>query len=91
MLLVAILALMFVVINVVSNVLAGLPAIPDEAFTFIHTATPYLVQGIKIVNSFTHAEIVIPLVLFEVAAFEVYRLYRLVMWVAEKVPMLGVE
>lgn len=91
MIIVALLALLLVVINVVVNILSGFPPFPHEALDFMRQALPYMSDGIKILNSFTHAEVVIPLLVVELAVFETYRAYRVFMWVAEHVPMLGVK
>lgn len=69
----------------------NIPALPDEVMQVAASVTEYLVMGLKFIANYTHLDYL--LVLFGiVAAVDAGMLvYKFVMWVLRKIPMLGIE
>lgn len=69
----------------------NIPALPDEVMQVAASVTEYLVMGLKFIANYTHLDYL--LVLFGiVAAVDAGMLvYKFVMWVIRKIPMLGIE
>lgn len=91
MILVAILALSFVVLTAVYATFVGLPSFPPEVSNVIDTVSVYLQQGTKVLMSFVYGDVVVAMLGLTVAIVGVYGAYKFVMWVAEKIPMFGVS
>ncbi len=69
----------------------NIPALPEEVIQVAASVTQYLVMGLKFIANYTHLDYL--LVLFGVvAAVDAGMLvYKFVMWVLRKIPMLGIE
>lgn len=91
MIILAIIALSAIVFVYLMRVLADLPVIPLGFLTYIEQVMPFIASGIKFVNTFTYAGVVIPLALVMVALHTFWVGYRVVMWIIKKIPMLGVD
>lgn len=91
MIVLTIIALAFIVFTAVQIVLVNLPPIPRELLVVIARYIPYVRRGILFFNAFTHMEIVLPLALLTLTMHTVFVSYRLVLWVASKIPLLGVS
>lgn len=91
MIVVAILALAYVVISKLVATFASFPTMPTSFLAVVQRYLPYVIRGVKFLNGFTHAEIVMPLVLVCIATHDAYTIYRLVMYVMKKIPMFGVS
>lgn len=92
MILVAILALSLVVLTAVLAVFGnGLPAFPSVVTDTYNFMIGYIRQGASIFYTYCYPEVVRPLVTLTLAAVAIYEGYKLVMWVAKKVPMFGVS
>lgn len=91
MIVVAILAMATLVLIAISAVLVAIPPIPSEVITYINMALGYASDSIGFVLSFFQPAPVKAMVAVSLTLHLIYDAYRLVMWVASKVPMLGVS
>ncbi len=91
MIVVAIIALSLVVIGALVAVLGGLPSYPAQVVEYANMFLGYLRSGMGFVYSFTNATAVKAMLGFTIAVMGLYEGYKLVMWVAKKVPMFGVS
>ena len=69
----------------------NIPALPPEVMQVASQVTQYLVMGLKFIANYTHLDYL--LVLFGiVAAVDAGLLvYKFVMWIVRKIPMLGMS
>lgn len=88
---VAIVALALVVLAAIAAVFVAIPPIPAEVMTLIGMALDYFQQSIGFVLSFFQPGPVKAMVAVSIVLHLVYEGYKLVMWVATKVPMFGVS
>lgn len=91
MIVVAIIAMATLVLIAISAVLVAIPPIPSEVIQLLNMALDYFRQGIGFVLSFVQPAPVKAMIAVSISLHLVYDAYRLVMWVASKVPMLGVS
>lgn len=91
MIVAAVLAFAWIVLSLVVNAFSGMPTLPTNPLTVLGEALPYVTAGIKFLNVFTHADIVLAMALICVALNDIFRGYRLIMWVAQKIPFFGVS
>lgn len=91
MIVVAILAMATLVLVAISAVLVAIPPIPAEVITLLQMAVDYFGEGIGFVLSFFQPAPVKAMIAVSITLHLVYDGYRMVMWVASKVPMLGVS
>lgn len=91
MILAAIVALSALVITAIAAIFASMPVIPSGYAPYVVQLCSYVGQGVRIFNSFTHAEIVLPLLGMLIGVQVIYRGYKFAMWVYAKVPMIGVH
>lgn len=90
MIILAIIALSLVVIGALVIALGGLPSYPTQVVEYANMFLTYLRSGLGFLYSFVHPAPVKAMMAFTVAVIGVYEGYKLVMWVAKKVPMFGV-
>lgn len=92
MIVAAIIILAGVVISQLVTILTGIPTfnltMMSDTFTYIF---PYLVSGMKFFNSFVYVSAVQAMLAITVAVEAILIDYKLVMWVATKIPMFGVS
>lgn len=91
MIIVAILALSGVVLALLFSVLQQLGPGDSGVFSYILAYMPYVTRGVKFVNGFCYANVVMPMLASILAAHGVYVVYKLYMWVVKKLPMFGVS
>lgn len=91
MIIVAIVALSAVVLLAVASALGALPSYPTSVVTYANMFLTYLGQGMGFVWNFVHPAPVKAMLAFTLAVIGVYEGYKLVMWVAKKIPMFGVS
>lgn len=91
MIIVAILALSTVVLAVLFSVIQALGSTDAGALVYVLQYMPYVVRGIKFINGFIYADLVMPLVASIFVAHGVFVTYRLYMWIVKKIPMFGVS
>lgn len=91
MIVVAILALSTVVLGLLFGVLQSLGPTDSGVFTYVLTYLPYVVRGVKFINAFCYANVVMPLLGSILVARAVFITYRLYLWVVKKIPMFGVS
>lgn len=92
MIIVAIVALSLVVLTAIVAVFgSGLPSFPSEVMQAFNFILGYIQQGAGIVYAYTYDSVVKAMLGLTLAAVVVYEGYKLVMWVAKKVPMFGVS
>lgn len=91
MIVVAILAMATLVLIAISAVLVAIPPIPSEIMDFVSMALEYFRQGLGFFLTFVQPAPVKMMLAISITLHAVYSAYRLVMWVATKIPMLGVS
>lgn len=92
MILVAIVALSLVVLSAILVVFGnGLPAFPNEVTEAVNWVTGVLGQAASVFWAFVYPAPIKAMFGLTVAAVGIYEGYKLVMWVAKKVPMFGVS
>lgn len=91
MILVAIVALSMVVITALIAALGGIPSMPATAVTSINLMLSYLQMGVGILFQFVDPAPVKAMLAITVTVIGIYEGYKLVMWVASKIPMFGVS
>lgn len=69
----------------------SIPAMPDSVKQFIGTALDYITSGIALVGNFVDMAYLLSLFGIIIAVDVGMLLYKLVMWVIKKIPMLGVS
>lgn len=69
----------------------NIPSLPPEVMEVANQVTEYLVVGLKLIANYTHLDYL--LVLFGlVAAVDAGMLvYKFIMWIVRKIPMLGMS
>ena len=93
MIIVAIIALAGVVLAALYGVIASVPEFvnPATLLNVIGYVSPYLRMGVQFFNTFTYPAVVQAMLAITVALEGVVVAYRVVMWVATKIPMFGVS
>lgn len=91
MIIIAIIALSGVVLLAIAAALGVLPSYPTEVVTVGNLFITYLGQGMGVLWNFVHPAPVRAMLGFTLAVIAVYEGYKLVMWVAQKIPMFGVS
>lgn len=91
MIVVAIIALSLVVLTAIAAVFVGLPSFPTAVTDMLSMFTSILRQGAGVFWAFVLPDIVKAEIAFLLAVIVVYEGYKLVMWVAQKIPMFGVS
>lgn len=69
----------------------SIPGMPDEVKEFVATALDYIGTGIALLGNFTDIQYLLILFGITIAVDVGILLYKLVMWVIRKIPMLGIE
>ena len=69
----------------------NVPPLPDGVMEIIDTAFGYISTGIKIVSNYTHFDYLLVLFGIIVALDFAIFVYRIILWVLKKIPMLGIE
>lgn len=69
----------------------SIPALPDDMVFILLTATNYLKIGASIIMNYTHYSYLITLLGIIIAVDAGLLIYKFVMWVIKKIPMLGIE
>lgn len=91
MIILTIIALSAVVLSLVMVAISNLPTIPPEVVGYITQMMPYIVRGVKYINYFCYAPVVVSCVTVTLLVGTAYRAYKLVMWITKKIPMFGVS
>lgn len=69
----------------------AIPSMPDSVREFIATALDYISSGMGIVANFVDLPYLLTLFGIVAAVDVGMMIYKLVMWVLRKIPMLGIE
>lgn len=69
----------------------SIPSMPDGVKEFIATALDYMTTGIAVLSNYCDINYLLVLFGVVIAVDVGISLYRLVMWVLRKIPMLGIE
>lgn len=91
MVIVAVIALSTIVLTAIFVILNNLPAIPAEWVEYVSWVLPYIGRGIKFLNAFMYADIVLALAGICLALHAFWMGYRMFLWIVKKIPMLGVQ
>ena len=86
-------ALIGMLSGLIEWITAGLniPGLPPEVAQVVAQITQYLVTGLQIVANFTHLDYLLVLFGVVVAVDAGMLVYKFIMWVIRKIPMLGIE
>lgn len=86
-------ALIGMLSGLIEWITAGLniPGLPPEVAQVAAQITQYLVAGLQIVANFTHLDYLLVLFGVVVAVDAGMLVYKFIMWVIRKIPMLGIE
>ena len=71
-----------------------LPSMPDDVYTYISDALSYVSSGIDLLSGFIGSSAVIylgALLSIVVLIESAWLVYRFIMWVLRKIPILGIE
>ena len=79
--------------NVFSVLTAALniPGIPDSVKEFVAVTLDYVSTGIAILSNYMDVEYVLSLFFIVIAVDAGIMLYKIILWVLKKIPMLGIE
>lgn len=91
MIIAAIIALATVVLGLLYAVLVGFPAFPTQVDAGILQIIDYISQGSGFILWFTYSQGIRAMLRVTLAYEVIVNGYKFVMWVAKKVPMLGVS
>lgn len=69
----------------------NIPDLPPEVITVANQVTQYLIVGLKLVANFTHLDYLLVLFGIVVAVDAGLLLFKFIMWVVRKIPMLGIS
>lgn len=69
----------------------NIPALPPEVMDVAASVTQYLVMGLKFIANYTHLDYLLTLFGIVAAVDAGLLIYKFVMWVLRKIPMLGIE
>lgn len=69
----------------------NIPGLPPEVNEVAVQVTEYLIIGIKIVANYTHLDYLLVLFGVVVAVDAGLMVYKFIMWIIKKIPMLGIE
>lgn len=86
-------AILSVVYNVFSLLTApiNIPSLPDGVASVMSSFLEWIQVGLQIVATYTHESYLLTLFGLVVAVDVGVALYRFVMWVLKKIPMLGIS
>lgn len=90
MLIKAILDVVYAIFSVLTAPI-NIPAMPDSVSTIMADALEYIRVGLQIVASYTHLSYLLVLFGIVVAVDVGILVYKFVMWVLRKIPMLGLS
>lgn len=90
MIILAIIALAGVVIAVLSGILT-LPDFPPELQEYVTDFATLCGQGVTFLLSFVYGNVVASLIGLLIAAYSLYQVYKVVMFLIKKIPMFGVS
>lgn len=89
------------IVNMLIDMLMGLidfltsglniPALPPEVMEVAASVTQYLVMGLQFIANYTHLDYLITLFGIVAAIDGSLLIYKFIMWVLRKIPMLGIE
>lgn len=68
-----------------------LASMPDTVSDIIQDVIGYLIQGVAIVQTYTHFAFLFALFTFCAAVEALYLGYHFVMWILRKIPFLGID
>ncbi len=68
-----------------------IPPLPDEFQTVLNTVTGYLTTGIALLQNYTHMQYLLSLLGFIIAFDGCLLIYKGIMWILRKIPMLGMS
>lgn len=91
MIIAAIVVLSLVVLGAIAAIIVNVPVIPTNILEYMTTFTTYTNMGIKIFFSFVYDLPVKAMLVTSLGLGLVIKGYNFVMWVAKKIPMLGVS
>lgn len=69
----------------------NIPALPPEVVQVANQVTEYLVVGLKLIANYTHLDYLLVLFGIVVAVDAGLLVYKFIMWVIRKIPMLGIS
>lgn len=69
----------------------NLPAFPDEFMGYVDTAVEYLQIGLTILGNYVDLNYVKLLVEMFIALWLSFELYKFVMWILRKIPILNIK
>ena len=69
----------------------NLPSLPASLSTIIDTLCSYISDGLALVANWTHLQYLLALFGIVAAVDVGILLYKLIMWILKKIPMLGIE
>lgn len=69
----------------------NIPELPPEVMTVAAQVTQYLVAGLKILANYTHLDYLLVLFGVVVAVDAGMLVYKFIMWIIRKIPMLGIS
>ena len=86
-------ALLNAMLSVFSFLTSGIniPSMPAEVSQYMQEALEYVSMGVGILGNYTHIGYLLILLGVIVAVDAGVLIYKLVMWVLRKIPMLGIE
>lgn len=82
--------LIYTVISVLTLPI-NIPDLPSEVSTYIATAVEYIGTGLGILNNYTHLSYLLTLFGVVLAVDVGLALYKLVMFIIKKIPMLNIS
>ena len=69
----------------------SIPKLPEQALDYIDTLFDYIVAGTGIVANYTPLSYLLTLFAIVISVDIALLLYKFVMWILRKIPMLGIE
>lgn len=69
----------------------NIPALPPEVMEIAASVTQYIVMGLQFIANYTHLDYLLTLFGIVAAIDGSLLVYKFIMWVLRKIPMLGIE
>ena len=86
----ALMQVVFVLFELLTSPIS-IPSLPDEVHSFLNSALVYLENGISILSNYVDLSYLSILIGIVLAVDAGLLIYKLVMWIIRKIPMLGIE
>ena len=84
-------ALLSLITGLISMIPFSIPSLPSQVGDVFHTLLGYLNDGIGFLSNFVHMEYIGVLFGIFVGIEAALLVYKFVMWIIKKIPMLGVQ